>query len=149
MLPINVFIKYVVNRHPYPFAIFLAWSGVRVVVFNATFQQYFSYIVAVRFIGDGNRSSRRNLPNLPQVTDKLYHIIMYRVDLAWAFELTTLVAICADYIGSCNSIYHTITTTTTTDPSVWHTWGTWHYLFNIWSIIEIFDPIDFKTLCTN
>jgi len=28
-----------------------------VMVFNATFQQYFSYIVAVSFIGGGNRST--------------------------------------------------------------------------------------------
>ena len=40
---------------------------------------------------------------LPQVTDKLYHI-MYRVHLASAaFELATLVAIGTDCISSCKS----------------------------------------------
>ena len=38
------------------------------------FQQYFSYMVAVSFIGGGNWSTRRK-PDLPQVSDKLYHIM--------------------------------------------------------------------------
>jgi hypothetical protein len=53
------------------------------------------------------------LTDLSQVTDKLFSIMLYRVQLTWAgFELTTLVVIGIDYTGSCKSNYHTITTTT-------------------------------------
>ena len=47
--------------------------------------------------------------DLSQVTDKLYHIMLYQT----GFELTTLVVIGTDCTGSCKSIYHTITTTMT------------------------------------
>jgi hypothetical protein len=51
--------------------------------------------------------------NLLQVTDKLDHI-MYRVHLTRVgFELTTLVVIGTDCIGSCRFNYNMITTTTT------------------------------------
>ena len=51
--------------------------------------------------------------NLSQVTDKLYHIILYQVNMAKAaFELITLVVIGIDCIGSYKSNYYTITTTT-------------------------------------
>ena len=49
---------------------------------------------------------------LSQVTDKLQLIMLYRTEL----ELTTLVMVGTDCIGSCKSNYHTITTTT--DPGV-------------------------------
>ena len=49
--------------------------------------------------------------NLPQVTDKLYHIMSYTSPRT-GFELTTLVVIGRDGIGSCKFNYHTITATT-------------------------------------
>jgi len=56
---------------------------------------------------------------LPQVTDKLYHIMLYTSPLV-GVEPTTSVAIDVDCIGGCKSNYHTITAMTAPIPNEYY-----------------------------
>ena len=108
----------------------LSWFGVVLWCLTPLSTLFQLYIVAVSFIGGGNGRTRGGgggePTDLPQVTDELYHIMLYTS--AWSrFQLTTSVVICTDCIGSCKSNYHTIMTTT--DPILFQTIKEgWHYV---------------------
>ena len=77
---------------------------------NATFNNV-SFISWWSVLLVGKPEYPEKTTELSQVTDKLYHIMLYGVHLAGAgFELTTLVVIGTGCTDS-KSNYHTITTT--------------------------------------
>jgi hypothetical protein len=83
------------TRNPYlveyKWAIYARRSGVRVVVFNATFNNI-SVVSWQSVLLVGERWVPGETTDLPQVTDKLDHILLYQA----VFELTTLVMIDTD-----------------------------------------------------
>ena len=83
--------------------------------------------------------------DLLQVTDKLYHIMLY-TSLWSRFKLTTSVVIDTDYIGSCKSNYHRITATTAPNNKPLYI-AYWAYkLFAVKIVVEFHNLYDVKTI---
>ena len=88
--------------------------GVWVIVFNATFN-IFQLYRADQYYWWSKPKYPEKTTDLSQVTDKLYHIKLYRVHLVWTgFKLTTIVVIGTDCTGSYKSNNHMITKSTST-----------------------------------
>ena len=88
---------------------------VRVMMFSAIFNNIsVTSWRSVLLPGETRVAAENHRP----VASYFYHLMLYRVHLAWmGFELSTLVVIGTDCTGSCKSNYHTITTTTVTSFS--------------------------------
>ena len=82
-------------------------------VFNSTFNNISVISWRFSFIGGGNWNTWRKQPNCRKSLTNFITYCCIEYTSPWTqFELTTLVVIGTDCIGSCKSNYHTIMTTT-------------------------------------
>ena len=86
--------------------------GLRVMVFNATFNNISVVSWWSVLLVEENRSTRRKPPTCRKSLTSFITQCYIKYTSPWAgFEFSTLVVIGTDCIGSCKSNYHTITTT--------------------------------------
>jgi hypothetical protein len=75
-------------------------------VFNATFQQYFSYIVAVSFIGGGNWNTRRKPPTCCKTLTNFMTIIKRSKGRITSTETVTTISLTMTFHIVCNDCFH-------------------------------------------